>query len=41
MNTEVFTLHESITAGEAIKTLQDQEGAEMVFYLYIQMTMID
>ena len=35
MNTEVFTLHESITAGEAIKTLQDQEGAEMVFYLYI------
>ena len=35
MNTEVFTLHESITAGEAIKTLQDQEDAEMVFYLYI------
>ncbi len=35
MNTEVFTLHKSITAGEAIKTLQDQEGAEMVFYLYI------
>ncbi len=35
MNIEVFTLHESITAGEAIKTLQDQEGAEMVFYLYI------
>ena len=35
MNTEVFTLHESITAGDAIKTLQDQEGAEMVFYLYI------
>ena len=35
MNTEVFTLHENITAGEAIKTLQDQEGAEMVFYLYI------
>ena len=35
MNTEVFTLHESITAGEAIKTLQEQEGAEMVFYLYI------
>ena len=35
MNTEVFTLHEGITAGEAIKTLQDQEGAEMVFYLYI------
>ena len=35
MNTEVFTLHESITAGEAIKTLQDQEEAEMVFYLYI------
>ena len=35
MNTEVFTLHEGITAGEAIKTLQDQEEAEMVFYLYI------
>ena len=35
MNTEVFTLHESITAGDAIKTLQDQENAEMVFYLYI------
>ena len=35
MNTEVFTLHESITAGEAIKTLQDQEDAEMMFYLYI------
>ena len=35
MNTEVFTLHEGITAGDAIKTLQDQEGAEMVFYLYI------
>ena len=37
MNTEVFTLHEDITAGEAIKTLQDQEDAEMVFYLYILM----
>ncbi len=35
MNTEVFTLNDSITAGEAIKTLQDQENAEMVFYLYI------
>ena len=35
MNTEVFTLHEGITAGDAIKTLQDQEDAEMVFYLYI------
>ena len=35
MNTDVFTLHENITAGQAIKTLQDQEGAEMVFYLYI------
>ena len=35
MNTDVFTLHESITAGDAIKTLQDQEDAEMVFYLYI------
>ena len=35
MNTEVFTLHDNITAGEAITTLQDQEDAEMVFYLYI------
>ena len=35
MNTDVFTLHENITAGQAIKTLQDQEDAEMVFYLYI------
>ena len=35
MNTDVFTLHESITAGEAIRNLQDQENAEMVFYLYI------
>jgi magnesium transporter len=35
MNTEVFTLHEGITAGDAIKTLQDQEEAEMVFYLYV------
>ncbi len=35
MNTEVFTLHESITTGKAIKTLQDQINAEMVFYLYI------
>ena len=35
MNTDVFTLHESITAGKAIKALQDQEDAEMVFYLYI------
>jgi magnesium transporter len=35
MNTEFFTIHESITAGEAIKTLQDQKDAEMVFYLYI------
>ena len=35
MNTEVFTLNENFTAGEAIKTLQDQENAEMVFYLYI------
>ena len=26
MNTEVFTLHESITAGDAIKTLQDQKN---------------
>jgi len=35
MTTDVFTLHEGITSGDAIKTLQDQEDAEMVFYLYV------
>ena len=35
MTTEVFTLHDRITTGEAIKKLQDHEEAEMVFYLYV------
>lgn len=35
MYTDVFTLHEETRAREAIVALQDQEEAEMVFYLYI------
>jgi len=35
MTTDVFTLHEGTTSRDAIKTLQDQEDAEMVFYLYV------
>ena len=34
MYTDVFTLHEDTKAREAIYALQDQEDAEMVFYLY-------
>jgi len=34
MYTDVFTLHEETRAKEAIAALQDQEEAEMVFYLY-------
>ena len=34
MYTDVFTLHEDTKAKDAIYALQDQEGAEMVFYLY-------
>ncbi len=34
MYTDVFTLHEDTKAREAIYALQDQEEAEMVFYLY-------
>ncbi|MEC9474490.1 MAG: CBS domain-containing protein, partial [Candidatus Neomarinimicrobiota bacterium] len=34
MHTDVFTLHEDTKAREAIYALQDQEEAEMVFYLY-------
>ena len=34
MYTDVFTLHEETVAREAITALQDQEEAEMVFYLY-------
>ena len=35
MSTGVFTLKEGLTAGEAINDLQNQEAAEMVFYLYV------
>lgn len=35
MTTDVFTLYQDTTCGDALKTLQDQEDAEMVFYLYI------
>lgn len=35
MSTDVFTLNAGLTVGEAIKDLQNQEAAEMVFYLYI------
>ncbi|MDP7330596.1 MAG: hypothetical protein QGI44_04795, partial [Candidatus Marinimicrobia bacterium] len=34
MYTDVFTLHEETKAIDAIAALQDQEEAEMVFYLY-------
>ena len=34
MYTDVFTLHEDTKAKDAIYALQDQEGTEMVFYLY-------
>ena len=35
MATEVFTLYQDTTCGDALKTLQDQRDAEMVFYLYV------
>jgi len=35
MTTDVFTLNQNITCGEALKTLQDQEETEMVFYIYL------
>ena len=35
MATDVFTLYQNTTCGEALRTLQDQKDAEMVFYLYI------
>ena len=35
MTTDIFTLYQDTTCGDALKTLQDQEDAEMVFYLYI------
>ncbi len=35
MATDTFTLHQNTTCGDALRTLQDQKEAEMVFYLYI------
>ena len=35
MNPEVFALSEDLTAGEAIKALQQSRDVEMVFYLYV------
>ena len=35
MTTDIFTLHQDITCGNALKKLQDQDDAEMVFYLYL------
>ncbi len=35
MTTDVFTLYQDTSCREALRTLQDQEEAEMVFYLYI------
>ena len=35
MTTDVFTLNQNITCGEALKTLQDREETEMAFYLYL------
>jgi len=35
MTTDVFTLNQNITCGEALKTLQGQEETEMVFYIYL------
>ena len=34
MFTDVFTLHEETKARQAIYALQDQEDAELVFYLF-------
>ena len=35
MATDIFTLYQHTSCGEALRTLQDQKDAEMVFYLYI------
>ena len=35
MTTDIFTIHQNTTCGEALKKLQDQNEAEMVFYLYL------
>ena len=35
MSTDVFTLYQGTTCANALKTLQHQKDAEMVFYLYV------
>jgi len=35
MTTNIFTLYQNTTCRDALKSLQDQSEAEMVFYLYI------
>jgi len=35
MTTDVFTLYQNTSCGNALRTLQDQKDAEMVFYLYV------
>jgi magnesium transporter len=35
MTPDVFALHEDITVGEAIASIQNQDEQEMVFYLYV------
>jgi len=35
MATDIFTLYQHTSCGDALRTLQDQKDAEMVFYLYI------
>ena len=35
MSTDIFTLHQNTNCGDALKAIQDQKEAEMVFYLYI------
>ncbi len=35
MATDIFTLYQDTTCKNALRTLQDQQDAEMVFYLYI------
>jgi len=35
MTTDIFTLYQDTTCGEALRALQDQKEAEMVFYLYV------
>ena len=35
MSTDIFTLHQNTSCGDALRAIQDQEEAEMVFYLYI------